>query len=64
MIPRQSQTQYFHGEGETMEAQSLPTAVKVALVVKVGMWLLLTGIGDTLPVPKCKVTHGRRKWNK
>jgi len=35
-----------------MEEQSLPTAAKVALVVKVSMRLLLTGIGEMVSIPQ------------
>ncbi len=35
MIPRWSRTHYFHGKGETMEEQVLPTVAKVATVAKV-----------------------------
>ena len=58
VIPRQSRTHYFHGEGETMEELVLPTAAKVATVAKVGMWLMLTGIGETVLIPK----HNSNSW--
>jgi len=60
MIPRQSRTHYFHGKGDQIEEKEIPTGAKVVMVAKIGMWLMLTGIGEMVTTPK----HTSNAWQK